>query len=231
MATLVIDIETGACDEASIQRAVENYKLPSNLRNVEKIEAKRKEAEARIRERSALLIEAPILCIGASMGGQVVLFNGMDTEKHGIHDRAMTVLPCGSEQVMLETFRLWMDQVVEAPTELVGFNIKRWDAPKLRHASLKYKLPLPAYLQPSKGVPITDVMEMYTRYFSLEDKLFISLNDVAHGLGIVTQKQIVDGSKVPALYEQGRYSEILTYCALDVLICKKAWLLMTGQVL
>jgi Predicted 3'-5' exonuclease related to the exonuclease domain of PolB len=232
MRWMVIDLETKGAAEADIELAVTSYKVPANIKDPAKREARREKAAAKLYQDSALLNASPLLCVAAKTENQAVLFNGMDSVSHEV--KGWGVLPCQNEKMLLTTFKAWADWFLVEATLLVGHRLTEWDLPKLRRAYVRHQLPLPNILVPRPGEnqPVVDTGRLFLKYFSVEhrDKIMISLNDVAHGLGIVSPKQIVDGSKVPALYEQGHYAEILTYCAIDTLVTERAWQLMTGYV-
>jgi hypothetical protein len=73
---IVTDIETGSCSNEQIQAALSAWKPPANVRDPEKIEVRRKEAEIRLRDKSALLDGSPILCTGVCSDTQAVVFDG-----------------------------------------------------------------------------------------------------------------------------------------------------------
>jgi hypothetical protein len=221
-----LDIETGNASADAVQRALERWRPPSNVKDADKIEARRREAETKIREKSALLDAAPILCIAAKTETQAVLFDGMSQEPIAVPN--WTALSCGSEREMLIAFRHWLDSISDEQTMLVGHGIKHFDLPKIRAAYVRHRLRLPSCLIGEQTV--TDTMALFRR-FSVEhgDDFFVSLDVVASSLGIERHKTAVTGADVPRLHEESRHAEIGLYCCLDVEVTARAFLLMSGE--
>lgn len=229
---LVLDIETGNAPEDAVAQALEAWKPPANMKDPEKIETRRQEASAKIRERAALLDASPILCVAASASDRLsVLFNGMSEETADIE--GWNVLGCGEEAKMLRLLRAFLDNETGPETVLVGHNLRAFDLPKLRHAYLRHMLRLPECLKPRIGeearAETVDTMALF-RAFSMErrDDFAVSLNVVAETLGIPHPKEVIDGSQVPTLHRAGEYHAILTYCAIDCATTARAFKLMTG---
>jgi hypothetical protein len=221
-----LDIETGNASDDAVQKAISTWKPPANIKDETKIAERRKEAEAKIREKSALLDAAPILCVAAKTDSQAVLFDSMSREPITVPN--WTVLSCGSERLMLIVFRHWLDNTATTQTSLVGHGIKHFDLPKIRAAYVRHRLRLPKCLMGEQ--PIVDTMALFRR-FSAEfgDDYFVSLDVVASSLGIERHKTAVTGADVPRLHQEGRYGEIGLYCCLDVEVTARAYLLMSGE--
>jgi hypothetical protein len=229
---LVLDIETGEAPQEAIARAIEAWRPPANLRDQGKIESRREEAYAKIRERAALLDASPILCVALSANDRPpILFNGMSKETPSIE--GWSVLGCGEETKMLRLVRAFLNNETGPETVLVGHNLRAFDLPKLRHTYLHHRLRLPECLKPRIGEEVrsetVDTMALF-RAFSMEhrDDFAISLGVVAETLGIPHPKDVIDGSQVPALHQAGEYQAILTYCAIDCATTARVFKLMTG---
>jgi Predicted 3'-5' exonuclease related to the exonuclease domain of PolB len=222
---LVLDIETCACDEASIQSAIEQWRPPGTIKDEKKIAARRAEAGVKIREEAALLDSSPIISIAVKTETQAIVFNGMDLEPYPIE--GWTVLPCGDEKMMLWAFSQWAQAVANEHTTLVGHSILRFDLPRLRGRIVWYRLLLPAILDP--GQPACDTQRMF-KYFSTEhyDEWFISLDTVCTHLGLPRKASLLNGADIPQLYSEGRYAEICTYNCLDCALTEAAYLLMSS---
>ena len=272
---LVMDIETGDAHESAIatateawrpgpsaksvddinaeaDKAREEWRAPSNVKDPAKIEERRlatlekiehertvavakiqerqAEAMARIRERSALLDSAPILCVGAKTQHASVEFNAMDNVSHDVGDVA--VFSCGCEKAMLLELRSWLDMNTDCETVIVGQNIKGFDLPKLRNAYIRHRLALPAIFAPrlmGNEPPAVDTAQLF-RSYSVEhrDDFCPNLDVVCAGLGIPKPKSLVSGADVPRMHREGRHHEILMYNAIDVAATARAYMLMTG---
>lgn len=230
---LALDIETRNPEEAHIQAAIDAWKAPSTWKQ-ETVEAKRQSAADRIREKSALLDTAPIICIGVmTSGGEQILFSGMPEPIGAI--AGWQVINAGSEPLMLLALREWLNAApfAEEPA-LVGCHLQAFDLCKLRLAYLQAGLRLPELLRPrldgETPVRVVDVAHL-VKSFSTQyrDEFMISLDRTASILGIDRPKQIINGADIPDLYRQGQYQSIGVYCAIDVTTTARAFLLMTGQ--
>ena len=228
---LVIDIETGDAPEAAISAALEGWRPPANVKDPAKIADRQSDAAVKIRDRSALLDAAPLLCIGTQTERGGIVFNGMDTIAHAMP--SVQCMSCGTDRDMLLAFRQWLDLYTSLDTVLVGHNIKAFDLPKLRSAYTRHKLKLPTILAPrilNEALLIVDTAQLF-RSYSVEHRedFCPSLSAVCTGLDIPKPKAILSGAEVPRLHREGKYAEILTYNAIDVAATARAYLLMTGQ--
>jgi len=76
-------------------------------------------------------------------------------------------------------------------------------------------------------VPHIDTMELWK--FG-EYKSFISLNLLAHALGVPTPKDDIDGSQVGEVYwTQRDLQRIVTYCQKDVVTVAQVYLRLQGE--
>jgi 3'-5' exonuclease len=114
---------------------------------------------------------------------------------------------------------------------LCAHNGKEFDFPYLCRRMLIQGLTIPSLLNLSGKkpweVPHIDTMELWK--FG-EYKSFISLNLLAHVLGIPTPKDDIDGSQVGQVYWiQHDLPRIVTYCQKDVITVAQVWLRMNGE--
>lgn len=229
---VVHDIETGHAPKKVIDATIKRWKAPSNMKDEEKIEARRKEYAKKVREKSALLDAAPIICIANRTDKIAVVFNGMSDKEYTIE--GVETVPCGNERGMLIAYREWLDKSSNEETALVGFNLFAFDMPKLRAAYVRHRLRLPGVLQPrplDKQQPAVDIMRLFLKYFTTEkhgDRM-ISLEEVLDRLGLPEYKTRVNGAQVPGLHKRKKFKEILTYAAIDAIAEWTAYLLLTSQ--
>jgi predicted 3'-5' exonuclease similar to PolB exonuclease domain len=229
---LVLDIETGEASEQEIEAACRRYRPPSNIKDPFKIKDNVEAAHKKIREKSALLDAAPILCMSARAGQEGLIFNGMDAQLHQVP--GFNVLSSGSEAAMLTRIREYLDAATSPETVMVGFNILHFDLPKLRFAYLRHRLPLPKILLPhsaDEARPPVDLMRLFLKHFTSElaGDLFVTLDEVTDRLGLPQYKDRVSGSEIPAMAKAGRVQEVLAYSALDCLATWQSYFLMTNQ--
>ena len=227
-----IDIETGHAPKKAIEREIEDWTPPKNLVDEEKIKKAREDFISKVTEKSALLDASPILCISARTEKGGMLFNGMDSKSYKVNHSQ--VVSCGNERMMLEAFRMWLDNVTTDQTIIIGFNIYGFDLPRMRAAFMRHKLRLPRIMAPrllsDERQPTVDVMKTFLRGFTAEysNEKDISLNEVAFRLSLPQYKDQIDGSKIPDLARAGKVREILTYCAVDTMATLRAHQLMTS---
>lgn len=231
---VVIDIETGNAPEEAITRKMEEWKPAGNISKPETIAAKREEAKQKIRQKSALLDEAPILCIAIIKNERRMVFNSMDSAQHDIEGWCVKSL--GSEQNMLIAFRDWLDAHTSPYTTLVGHNLRGFDLPKIRSAYIRHRLRLPQCMKVSIGIeiakqPTADTMAIYAYKFAVESngQPFVSLDKMASALGVPRPKTVISGSDVPAMHERGEHIAILTYCAIDTSTTARCFELMSSE--
>lgn len=114
---------------------------------------------------------------------------------------------------------------------LCAHNGKDFDFPYLCRRMIIQGMPIPSVLNLSGKKPWEvqhiDTMELWK--FG-EYKNFISLNLLAHALGISTPKDDIDGSQVGDVYwSQRDLPRIVTYCQKDVITVAQVYLRMNGE--
>ena len=121
----------------------------------------------------------------------------------------------------------------ESQKFLCAHNGKDFDFPYLCRRMIIHGMKLPSVLNLSGKkpweVPHIDTMELWK--FG-EYKSFISLNLLAHTLGIPTPKDDIDGSQVGEVYwSQRDLPRIVTYCQKDVTTVAQVYLRLHGETL
>lgn len=114
---------------------------------------------------------------------------------------------------------------------LCAHNGKDFDFPYLCRRMIIHGIPIPSVLNLSGKKPWEiqhiDTMELWK--FG-EYKSFVSLNLLAHALGIQTPKDDINGSQVGEVYwEQKDLPRIVTYCQKDVVTVAQIYLRMNGE--
>jgi len=137
-----------------------------------------------------------------------------------------------NEKALLQDFsemlRKW---AVDNNRCLCAHNGKEFDFPYLCRRMLINGLTIPSLLNISGKKPWEishiDTMELWK--FG-EYKSFVSLNLLAHALGIPTPKDDIDGSQVGEVYwAQNDLARIVTYCQKDVVTVAQVYLKMQGE--
>jgi hypothetical protein len=225
-----IDIETCNASENAINQELELWKPPSNWKP-ETVEKNRAEQAEKIREKSALLDSAPIASIAiCDNNGGVAVFHCLLLEM-GQQEEGYYSHRSEGEREMLIAFREWANTCTDENTVIVGFNLG-FDLPHLRIAYTRHGLKLPKLLIPHSGNRITDVMYLFSKYFTSKDLPFISLDEVAKRLGIASDGKQLHGADVPVYVASGepeKHRSVITYNAIDTLLTMRAFLICTGQ--
>lgn len=216
---VVLDIETGHAPESAIQDALASWKAPKNWKT-ETVEAKRSVAAEGIREKIALLDAAPIICAGVRSSDQgAVMFNGMG-DPGIVMLEGWSIETAADERGMLVALGRWLDCIAGPDTSLVGHNVRGFDLPKLRNAYVRHRLALPLCLKPrvfGDAQPVVDTMSLFKSFSSEHrDDFAVSLDVVCAAFGVPRPKQYMTGADAPRLHAEGRYAEVLTYCAIDI---------------
>lgn len=223
---IIIDVETGYPSDEDIEAAMEDVKIPKNIKDPEKIAARKEEKKNEIRDKSALLDAAPVICICAKTETKAIAFNGMDAEQYPID--GCTTIGCAEEKAMLIGFREWMDGCTSEETVIVGHNLRGFDKPKLRNRYLVNRLRLPKALA-FMGSETFDTMLLTSRVSVEHKDKFVSLDNLCRALNIEKPKQHFSGAEVPEAHKEGKHELILTYCMLDVMSTEQAYLIMSGK--
>jgi len=216
---IVIDIETAPAEQKHIDALMADWNPPGNIKDPEKIEARRLEAEQKAKGKASLLDAAPIIVIG---------FTHRQSFEPSFFD---SFGPGNTELNMLESFSNHLSPNTGAGTELVGHNIQAFDLPKLRLAYLRNGLELPSILRvnPGRFQPCFDTMRMF-RYWSTEnyDNRYVSLETVCRTLGVPHNDGGISGKDVAGCYEHGEYQKILKHAEADVITTLAVYRAMMG---
>jgi DNA polymerase elongation subunit (family B) len=136
------------------------------------------------------------------------------------------------ERTLLSQFgELLHRWTADSPKYLCAHNGKEFDFPYLCRRMIIHGLSIPSVLRLSGKkpweVPHIDTLELWK--FG-DYKSFISLNLLAHVLGIPTPKDDIDGSQVGEVYwSQQDLPRIVTYCQKDVITVAQVYLRMNGE--
>ena len=228
---ICLDLETSAAPESAVQTTMRFWKAPATTKYPEKIEAARQKAEARFREKSAVLDGAPIGCIAVATENCTAVFSCVrNTPPSLAAVPAAKVVYAADERGMLIHFRAWLDSHGGPDTVLIGHNLAHFDLPKLRNAYITHRLQLPTLLQGAN--PVYDTMREYLKGFTTEHEgdRFVKLAEIQAKFGLQEYKDKMDGAEAARLIALGQDTEkVLAYCWLDTMTTYQAFLHMTGQ--
>lgn len=135
------------------------------------------------------------------------------------------------KDVLMRFYELLHKWGSEGQKFLCAHNGKDFDFPYLCRRMIIHGMPLPSVLSLSGKkpweIPHLDTMELWK--FG-EYKSYVSLNLLAHTLGITTPKDDIDGSQVGEVYWRQRdLSRIVTYCQKDVVTVAQVYLRLHGE--
>ena len=102
------------------------------------------------------------------------------------------------------------------------------DLPRLRLAMVRQRITLPPCLA-CIDHPTYDTMTLW-RYFTLEERPFVSLDQCLELAGLASHKSVISGQDVGRLIDSQQWRTIAAYAIADVLAQDMLYLVMTGQI-
>lgn len=236
------DVETGNPSPDTMKQLEETYlsewEPPANFKDVEKIESRRQIGLEKFRERAALLDAAPIMMCGLMFEDATFLLHGLKRAKprwFGNRKNAVTLQGFGDERELM----MGVSDVLNAKTTPdsigVGHNIFGFDLRRLRLATVRHGLPLPAALRVVRDDDedrqhFCDTMQLYGRYFGRSNDIMISQTVMLEQLGITPLlRDVCTGADVPKLLDSGNVNEVATKLLADLIGVRDAFLKMTGR--
>lgn len=207
---LVLDLETRAGDPDAVTRSFLGAWSPDARWSDETIGRRWREAEAKRREKAALLDSAEIISIAWCWGpGEYEVWHALPVSTSGIRARRT-----GSEARLLAIAAELLESM-DSACILAGHNILGFDMPRLRCRMLRHGIRLPEALA-RRDQPVFDTMKEWSSRFSVEQRPFIALTDILDWCGLPNHKPLVDGGDVADWLDQERYEDVLAYAAADV---------------
>lgn len=208
---LVIDIETVPGFPAYHLMPVEWQMLWQE--KISKTMPESKDPELSYKQRGGILAEfGKIICISTGY------FSKLAT---GDFSFKVKSIYGDDEEALLQKFIAWCDAFKKHNPGLIfaGHNIREFDIPYVCRRLLVHGIMPPVYLDLSSFKPWeqshTDTLQLWK--FG-DYKNYISLNLLAHVLGVPTPKTDIDGSQVQEVYYQEQNIErIVAYCQQDVI--------------
>lgn len=222
---LALDIETIAGDPSGAESWMRRVWEPNHTWKPETIGRRYIDAYEAKKDRLALLDEAPIISVAMQTETERRLVHWLDF--NAVELLGTKLIRAGSEREMLMLVRDHLDAVTEE-TVIIGHNILGFDLRKLRHAMVRNKVRQPAWLS-TRELTVFDSMREFS-HFTLDDRKFVSLNEVLEVFGMASHKGAISGADVGPMYESKQFEELLTYAVADVATEYALFLRMTGQV-
>lgn len=223
--TLIIDIET-------VPLSYDWNMLPETLQDhwLHKMDFmhlpddQKAKPEAVYKERAGIYAEfGKIVCIGM----------GYITETSEASSIRLKAIAHDDERVLLQEFCSTIAHFTETNRDMVfcGHNIKEFDIPYICRRMLVNGIGLPACLDIGGmkpwQVPHQDTLELW-RFGDYKN--YISLDLLAHILGVPSSKSDLDGSQVAAVYWQEHdLDRIRAYCLRDVYTTALVYMKLKGR--
>lgn len=227
------DIETGNASPEDIDIKAQEAKLPAKAKTDDEIRQAKIDAYQKAVDKAALLDRAPITVLAAATEAGNVVWNCIPdpcpvSTMPGLNGEIRNFK---SEKDMLIDLREWLTERTSVLTEIIGFNSRGFDLPKLRNAYIRHKLQLPALFVPGIN-PHYDVMKEYLRNFTTEfnGQLFVKLKTVQSRFGLPEYKEYISGADAPKLAAEGKSKLVIPYCYMDTITTYLAYKFMTGQI-
>ena len=173
--------------------------------------------------------------IMAEFGRIVCIASGYFSEDKTTRKTLFKVKPIGGfdEKELLTEWVRTVDKfyAVFPAFRFVGHNIKEFDIPYLCRRLMALGIPLPKYLQISGMKPWeTNLVDTMHQWRFGDTRHYVSLDLLAHTLGIPTPKDDIDGSQVQRVfYEDGDLDRIKKYCVKDVVTTARVMQRFRGQ--
>jgi DNA polymerase elongation subunit (family B) len=230
---IVLDIETMDASDASIELEQRFLKPNGNIKDEAKKEKNLREKAEALREKAALLDSSPIACVGIKAPTGIFSFCQFPfsfQEQVLFLQSGILCTTAQNEKEMLTSLQTFLNSQTTEETQVVTFNGKAFDLPKLRFRYAKSGFTLPEILKPGARNRQTDVMLLYSRYFTIKSNPYISLDEVAQQLGILEGGKVFSGAEVPEMLKDGKYTEVMLYNIIDSLLTERAYLMMSSQV-
>lgn len=221
---LVLDIETAAGEPTEAEAWMRTVWSPNPNWKPATIGERYLAALETKKERLALLDTAPIISVALRTACDCRLIHWLNIDDAVIAGVPLERTP--DQKALLERTAQYL-AACSQETVLVGHNLLHFDLPKLRQGMLRHGVRLPTILV-DRDHPVYDTMREWSR-FTLDDRQYISLAELADVLGLPEHKAIISGAMVPEMYQQNRFAELLAYAAADVLAQWQVFLRMTGQ--
>ncbi len=222
---VTIDIETVAGDPCEAEAALRRTFSPDSRWKPVTIGERYLQALEIKKERLALLDTAPIISVALRTEIDCRLLHCMALDEPSIAGVPLERL--SDQRALLVRTRDYL-AAVGPETIIVGHNVKHFDLPKLRLAMLRFGIQLPPCLVWPEQ-PVYDTMQMW-RYFSVDEKPLISLEECLELASLISHKADVSGEDVPVLFKNKDYRTLAAYAIADVLAQDALYLRMTGQI-
>jgi len=231
--TITLDIET--CNATSDELAIEEQFLKPHpaTKDADKQRTQLADKARQLKEKSALTDACQIACVAMHIqtddDEKTLVFHRLGID---VDCEIAVAVPSDKEREMLIELRGLLDDIALSgdvdTMSIVGVNICRFDIPKLRFRYVLNRLRLPLLLEPTSAVKVIDLMKYYCRYMTIKYTDFVSLDEMALRLGIVSEGKPISSAEIPRMIDEGLGSEVISHCALDVIKTHEIYRVLFG---
>jgi hypothetical protein len=238
----VMDVETTNPAADVMARLEEEFlaewEPAGNLKDPEKIEAKRHADIEKFRERAALLDAAPVVMVGLMFEDATFLLHGLKTARatwFGNRKNNVTLEGFHGEKALMEAVSLVLNEKTSPGWMGVGHNCYGFDLRRIRLACVRNGLKLPEALrvvlnEEEDRRRFLDTMQHFCKYFGRNGEIMISQDKMLVRLGIESLLNgVATGADVPGLLASGKINEVATKLLADLVGVRDAFLKMTGR--
>jgi hypothetical protein len=219
---ITLDIETRHATDSELALEARFLKPSGNCKTEASQAKSLREKQENLAEKSALTDACQIGCVGLFCDGrQLLSFTSFPV----YNSFEYSVVNGASERVMIMNLGMFLEGATDAATQLVTFNGRGFDIPKLRLAFARNGVRMPDILRPFSSPIHTDVMRLYGKYYSIKE--YVSLDEVVAQLGIDTTP-IMSGADDPDAIENGQGEAVVLYNLLDCILTDLAYCRLLG---
>lgn len=237
----VFDVETMNPPAAQMEKLEADFLAewePGQLKDPEKIVAKKIADMEKFRSKAALLDAAPVAMVGLMFDEETYLLHGLKTAKakwFGRRENRVAIEGFKNEAALMRAVSNLLGKKTSAESMGVGHNIYGFDLPKMRLATVRNGIDLPEALrvklvEDDDRQRMLDTMKHFCRYFARNGELFIKQETMLERLGLDPMlKGVATGADVPGLLAAGKITEVATKLLADLVGVRQAFLRMTGR--
>jgi hypothetical protein len=222
---LTLDIETMAGDPCEAEAALRRSFSPNPSWKPATIGERYLQALADKQSKLALLDTSPILSVALRTESDCRLLHWMPLDADEVSGVPLERFQ--DERAMLAKAAEYL-AILGPESVLVGHNLRHFDLPRLRLAMVRQRITLPPCLA-CIDHPTYDTMTLW-RYFTLEERPFVSLDQCLELAGLASHKSAISGQDVGRLIDSQQWRTIAAYAIADVLAQDMLYLVMTGQI-
>lgn len=224
MESLVLDIETIRPTEEDMQIELDMIKPAANIKDPAKKRSNVKLQQDKAKQKPGLLESARIGCVGLLSNDWITCFTSYHVPMDEVLKLANTgiiISSATSEKQMLINLYNFLDNLKDE-YELVTFNGKNFDLPRLRFRYARNAMQIPELF--GQYTKHNDLMLSYIHFYSQQRTPFISMSEVATRLGVLPGNKMITGADFQGMIDEGETILATLYNVFDLCITKAIFL-------